>query len=85
MTNSKQAAKRVRQSEAARQRNKQKRSTMKSALKTVAKADSPERALATAALAMKRVDKAAKSGVIHKNAAARLKSRIARQAAAAAK
>lgn len=81
MTNSKQAAKRVRQNEEARDRNKAAKSSMKTAMKRVLKAESPEAAKKAAPQAMKQIDKAAKNHVIHKNAAARLKSQVARAAA----
>ena len=44
MTNSKQAGKRVRQNEMARERNKASKSSMKTAMKRVLKAESPEAA-----------------------------------------
>jgi small subunit ribosomal protein S20 len=81
MTSSKQAAKRVRQNEMARDRNKATKSSMKSAMKRVLKAGSPDAARQAAPQAMKQIDKAAKRHVIHKNAAARLKSQVARAAA----
>jgi small subunit ribosomal protein S20 len=74
MAHNKQALKRIRQNEKARKANKQTRSSMKSAVKKAAKTTAP----ADLATAMKRLDKAAKQGVIHKNAAARKKSRLAR-------
>jgi small subunit ribosomal protein S20 len=78
MTNNKQAAKRVRQNETARVRNKTTRTSMKTAIKKVTAAESPEKAQEALPMAMKRIDKAAKNHVIHKNAAARLKSQISR-------
>jgi len=78
MTNSKQSAKRVRQNDKARIRNKTVRSSMKTAVKKVLGAESPEVAKEGLPMAMKRVDKAAKNNVIHKNAAARLKSQLSR-------
>lgn len=80
MTNSKQAGKRVRQNENARVRNKTVRSSMKTAIKKVKRAESPEKAKEALPAAMKRIDKAAKNHVIHKNAAARLKSQVTRAA-----
>ena len=77
MPNSKQAAKRARQSEERRLQNKAVRTAMKSAMK---------RAAGSAELlpaAMKRIDKAAKTNVIHRNAAARHKSRLAKRLAKA--
>ena len=84
MPNSKQAAKRFRQSEKRRLLNKSARSSMKTAMKKVLGAESPETAQQSLALAMKKVDKAAKRNVIHKNTAARIKSRLSRAASAAA-
>jgi small subunit ribosomal protein S20 len=75
MTHSKQAAKRVRTNEEARLRNRAVRSSLKSATKGALTAEPEKRAAAASAFA-KRVDKAAKLGVIHKNTAARRKSRL---------
>lgn len=79
MTHSKQAAKRVRLNLAQRERNKAKRTAMRGAEKKVRQA-AGEQAAAGLPLAVKRIDKAAKAGVIHKNAAARRKSRLAKAA-----
>lgn len=83
MPHSKQARKRMRQSEERRVQNKTARTRMKRAIKRAVtpSGDGP----AALAEAMKRIDKAAKSHAIHANAAARLKSRMARAAARAAK
>ncbi len=81
MAHSKQAEKRIRQNEKARIRNKAVSSRMKTVLKTtLTAAESGDVAAAESRLveAVKAVDKAAKSGVIHKNTAARRKSRLAR-------
>ena len=78
MATSKQAKKRIRTSAKAREANKAVRGSMKSAVKKVTQAATSEQARAELALAMKRVDKAAKKGVIHKNAAARKKSQLSR-------
>lgn len=83
MAHSKQAAKRNRQNQEARASNKTVRSSMKTAMKKVLVAKEPAAARGGVAEAMKKVDKAAKHGVIHKNAAARLKSQISRAAARA--
>jgi small subunit ribosomal protein S20 len=56
---------------------------LKSAVKRAGTADAAT-APALLAAAMKRIDKAAKTNVIHKNAAARQKSRLAKRMAAAA-
>lgn len=81
MAHSKQAEKRIRQNEKARLRNKAVSSRMKTVLKTtLTAAESGDVAAAESRLveAVKTVDKAAKAGVIHKNTAARRKSRLAR-------
>lgn len=81
MPNNKQAKKRMRQDEDRRQHNKSKRTAMRTAIKKVLQAQSPEAANAALPAAMKRIDKAAKSNVIHANAAARYKARLAKAAA----
>lgn len=83
MAHHKQSAKRILTNEKARQANKRDRSSMKTAVRKVLEAETGEVAQANIAVAMKRVDKAAKKHVIHKNAAARLKSQLARAAAKA--
>lgn len=80
MPNSKQAKKRMRQDDERRIANKHIRSTMRTAVKRVLEADSKEAAQEALPEAMKRVDKAAKINVIHDNAAARVKSRLAKAA-----
>jgi small subunit ribosomal protein S20 len=86
MAHSKQAVKRIRQNEKRREINKQVKSRMKTAIKRVQVADDGARPTALSE-AMKRIDKAAKGNAIHANAAARLKSRLAKasNAKAAAK
>jgi len=88
MAHSKQAFKRARQSEEKRVVNKNVRSRMKSAIKHAVTATDADRSSAVVD-AMKRIDKAAKIHAIHKNAASRYKSRVAkalnRARAAAAK
>lgn len=85
MAHSKQALKRNRQNQKARLANK----TARSGIKTAVKKAAATGAAGDHAAAMKRLDKAADKGVIHKNTAARRKSRLARamnkQAAAAKK
>lgn len=84
MPNSKQAAKRLRQAEKRRVQNKSVTSTMKTAMKKVLDADSADEAKKHLPDAMKKVDKAAKRAILHENAAARTKSRLARAANAKA-
>lgn len=81
MAHHKQSAKRIRTNEKARLRNQAQHTAMKGAVKKVAKATDAAAAKASLAAAMKKVDKAAKHHVIHKNAAARIKSRLSRAAA----
>jgi small subunit ribosomal protein S20 len=73
--------KRNRQNEKRRQRNKAVRSELKTRVKRAveaADAGADDSANATR-IAMKRIDKAAAKGVIHKNEAARRKSRLAKR------
>ncbi|MFN2589817.1 MAG: 30S ribosomal protein S20 [Actinomycetota bacterium] len=81
MANIKSQIKRNRQNEARRLRNKAVRSSLKTAAKRVRgvdEADTREQLVRTAA---RDFDKAAAKGVIHKRAAARRKSRLAREIA----
>lgn len=80
MPNNKQAAKRLRQSEVRRQRNKIDKSTMRSTVKSVLEAETKEAAVAALPKAIQRIDKAAKKHILHDNAAARLKSRVTKAA-----
>ena len=88
MANIKSQIKRNRTNEARRLRNKAVRSEIKTRVKlaVTATAASPEEATAALQTAIKRIDKAAAKGIIHKNQAANRKSklmrRIARQTAA---
>ena len=85
MANIKSQIKRNRQNEKRRVRNKTVRSELRTRTKSaVAAAETgAEHAAEAERLAMKRIDKAAQKGVIHKNAAARRKSRLAKRVAAA--
>ena len=74
MAHNKQALKRNRQNQKARLANKTARSGIKSAVKKATTSGSA----ADQATAMKRLDKAASKGVIHKNTAARKKSQAMR-------
>lgn len=79
MANTKSAKKRAAKSEAQRAKNRGVRSTMRTAIKKVRKAtergdvQAAEAALATA---ISVVDRTAKKGVVHRNTAARTKSRL---------
>ncbi len=82
MANLKSSKKRIRQTERRRLRNASKRSAMRTAIKKVRyaiEAGDAERAVAALPTALSRVGKAAKTGLIHKNAAARYSSRLTRQ------
>ena len=81
MPNTKQAKKRMVQDERRRLENKSKSSAMKTAIKKVLQAATPEDAQAALPRAMKRIDQAAKNNIIHKNNAARKKSRLVRHVA----
>ncbi|MEA3055844.1 MAG: small subunit ribosomal protein [Actinomycetota bacterium] len=83
MANIKSQIKRNKQNEVRRVRNKAVRSELKTRVKNALSSASSgaEDATATARLAQKRLDMAAAKGVIHKNAAARKKSRLAKQLA----
>ncbi len=84
MANTKSQMKRDRQNERRRLRNKAVRSEMRTRVKNVLSAgesgeDDGGEALR---MAIKRIDKAASKGVIHKNQASRRKSRLTRRLAA---
>jgi small subunit ribosomal protein S20 len=84
MAHSKQARKRIRQNEKSRIANKSRSSTMKSSVKAfqaAVAAGDKKKAEELARDACQKVDKAAKQGVIHKNAAARKKSQVMRAVA----
>ncbi|HWJ60920.1 MAG TPA: 30S ribosomal protein S20 [Acidimicrobiales bacterium] len=85
MANIKSQIKRNRQNEKRRIRNKTVRSELRTRTKSAVSAaeTGAEHAAEAERLAMKRIDKAAQKGVIHKNAAARRKSRLAKRLAAA--
>jgi small subunit ribosomal protein S20 len=84
MANIKSQIKRNRQNEKRRLANKGVRSELRTRVKgaVVAADDGAENADVAARIAMKRIDKAANKGIIHKNAAARRKSRLAKRLAA---
>ena len=83
MANIKSQIKRNRQNEVRRLRNKAVSSELKTRVKAAVKAAETggEDLTDRAKLAQKRLDMAAAKGVIHKNAAARKKSRLAKQLA----
>ncbi len=67
-----------RKAERARERNRQTRATMKTAIKRVHAAADPKESVAAFSEAQQKLDKAAKAGTIHRNKAARIKSRLSR-------
>jgi len=82
MANIRSAIKRVRQNERRRVRNAATRSSVRTAVKatrTALEGGAKEEARATLARTIQVLDKAVTKGVLHKNAAARRKSRLARQ------
>jgi len=85
VANIKSQVKRNRQNEARRVRNKAVRSELKTRTKAAAAAAEAgaDDAEELTRLAVKRLDKAASKGVIHKNQAARRKSRLAKRVNAA--
>lgn len=78
MPNIASAKKNMRKSRAAMARNRAQRSTLRTALK---KAHSDEANAAEKLAAVKLLDRAARKGLIHPNAAARHKSRMAKKTA----
>jgi small subunit ribosomal protein S20 len=64
------------------ERNKAARSELKTRIKTAARAAGTEDADATLQVAQRRLDQAAAKGIIHKNQAARRKSRLMKAVAA---
>ena len=71
----KSAQKALRQTKRRTQRNKTWKENLKSAIKKAGKDKSKE----AVSYAFKVVDKAAKAGIIHKNKAARIKSKLSKQ------
>ena len=83
MANIKSQKKRIKTNEKRHERNKAVRSELKTRLKTAARALGAEGSDDALRSAVKRIDAAAAKGVIHKNAAARRKSRLMKKANAA--
>ncbi|MDQ3520840.1 MAG: 30S ribosomal protein S20 [Gemmatimonadota bacterium] len=77
MPNVKSAEKRMRTSAKRAARNRHVRSKLRTAIKKVRQADSPEAATAALREASSLLDRAAAKNVIHANKAARAKSRLA--------
>ena len=81
MANNPSTIKRIRQNEVRQSRNRSRRSTLRGAIKQVRAAveeSNQELAVTTLARAISLLDRAAQAGVIHRNAAARSKSRLTR-------
>ncbi|TWU45624.1 30S ribosomal protein S20 [Novipirellula aureliae] len=86
MPNTQSAKKRLRQSEKLRLRNRATRSNMRSTLRNVREAvkeGDTDKMQAAFRLAVKKLDKAASKNIIHRNAAARTKSRLSKLVKAA--
>jgi small subunit ribosomal protein S20 len=81
VANIKSQIKRNKQNEKRRLRNKAVRSELRTRVKGAEAAAGGDNALAAANAAMSKIDKAAGKGVIHKNAAARKKSRLMKRLA----
>lgn len=81
MPNIQSAIKRVRKSEKRRLHNASQKSALRTAIKAVENAvqNNDEKASELFQFAMKKLDQAASKGLIHKNAAARKKSRLAKK------
>ena len=73
----KSAKKALRQARARTERNKAQRSTLRTALKRVRAAATADAATAAYEIAARLLDRASRKGLIHKNNAARHKSRLA--------
>ena len=87
MANTKQARKRARQAETARQHNGSLRSMVRTYIKKVVAAivkGDAEAAKSAYAAAVPVIDRIADKGIIHKNKAANLKSKLTKKAAAIA-
>ncbi len=78
MANIKSAKKRVRVIEAKTLRNKATKSALKTAIKKAVNAEGAEKEALTVE-AIKKVDQACAKGILHKNAAARKKSQLAKK------
>ncbi len=83
MANTKSAIKRARQSEKRRQENRSVRTRVRTATKAAVSAAGQDGAEAAMRTAQSVIDRAAKKGVLHRRAAARRKSRLARRVQAA--
>jgi small subunit ribosomal protein S20 len=76
LPNVKSAEKRARQSIVRRDRNRRDRTRLRTAIKRVRQAQTPDAARAALKAAESLLDRSASKGVIHRNTAARTKSRL---------
>ena len=83
MANIKSAEKRMRQTAKRQARNRAVRSRVRSAVKKYRAADSSQKP-ETLSATVSEIDRARRKGALHRNAAARLKSRLAKKAASKA-
>lgn len=81
MANIKSQIKRNSQNEKRRIRNRSVRSELRTRVKNADEAAGTENEIETLRLAIKKIDKAAAKGVLHKNTAARQKSRLVKRIA----
>jgi small subunit ribosomal protein S20 len=72
--------KRIRQDKKRRARNRKVKSQVRGAVKAARKAETAEDAQTKLVAASSTIDKAVKKGILHKRAAARKKSRLAKKA-----
>ncbi len=84
MANIKSQKKRIKTNEKRAEHNKAVRSELKTRVKTAVKAAGSQDGEGAARQAIKRLDMAAAKGIIHKNAAARRKSRLMKKLSASA-
>ena len=82
MAHNKSAVKRIRQSEIRRQRNRNFRKQLATAIKNVRNAESKEDAEQKLKLATSILDRATVKGLVHRNKAANQKSKLTRRVAA---
>ena len=78
MPNTKSAKKRMRQAEKAREKNRAQRTRVRRAIKNVRTAETADAAAAALREAEILLDRAARTNLVHRNAAARQKSRLAK-------
>jgi small subunit ribosomal protein S20 len=78
--NTRSAKKRMRQAARGRARNRPQRAALRTAVRKVRSAATPDEAAAAFKAAEPALDRAARKGLIHRNTAARLKARLAKAA-----